>query len=134
MASVKCPKCGAPNELDPGKKILHCAYCNSESYIDRSGAAFVYAVMPGSIYYGRTFTPDATMVFFLTAALSNETSCGPSTRSRIAGTSTAAHDHQLNASNPPYKSILCRLRSPMVPASCTKNAQSFTAHFLAKTG
>ncbi|MFN2448681.1 MAG: ArnT family glycosyltransferase [Candidatus Baltobacteraceae bacterium] len=32
-------------------------------------AAFVYAVMPGSIYYGRTFTPDTTMVFFLTAAL-----------------------------------------------------------------
>ncbi len=32
-------------------------------------AAFVYAVMPGAVYYGRTFTPDATMVFFLTAAL-----------------------------------------------------------------
>lgn len=32
-------------------------------------AALLYAVMPGSIYYGRTFTPDATMVFFLTAAL-----------------------------------------------------------------
>lgn len=32
-------------------------------------AAFAYAVMPGAVYYGRTFTPDATMVFFLTAAL-----------------------------------------------------------------
>ena len=32
-------------------------------------AALLYAVMPGSVYYGRTFTPDATMVFFLTAAL-----------------------------------------------------------------
>lgn len=32
-------------------------------------AALLYAIMPGSIYYGRTFTPDATMVFFLTAAL-----------------------------------------------------------------
>lgn len=32
-------------------------------------AALFYAVMPGSIYYGRTFTPDATMVFFMTAAL-----------------------------------------------------------------
>jgi len=32
-------------------------------------AALLYAVMPGSIYYGRTFTPDATMVFFLAAAL-----------------------------------------------------------------
>jgi 4-amino-4-deoxy-L-arabinose transferase-like glycosyltransferase len=32
-------------------------------------AALLYAIVPGSIYYGRTFTPDATMVFFLTAAL-----------------------------------------------------------------
>ncbi|HEV7178769.1 MAG TPA: glycosyltransferase family 39 protein, partial [Candidatus Baltobacteraceae bacterium] len=32
-------------------------------------AAFFYAIFPGSIYYGRTFTPDAAMVFFLTAAL-----------------------------------------------------------------
>ena len=32
-------------------------------------AAFLFAVMPGSFYYGRTFTPDTTMVFFLTAAL-----------------------------------------------------------------
>jgi 4-amino-4-deoxy-L-arabinose transferase-like glycosyltransferase len=32
-------------------------------------AAFFYAVFPGSIYYGRTFTPDTAMVFFLTAAL-----------------------------------------------------------------
>ncbi|HET9095148.1 MAG TPA: glycosyltransferase family 39 protein [Candidatus Baltobacteraceae bacterium] len=32
-------------------------------------AALLYAIMPGSIYYGRTFTPDAAMVFFLTAAL-----------------------------------------------------------------
>ncbi len=39
------------------------------TWIAGLGAAFVYAVMPGSIYYGRTFTPDATMVFFLTAAL-----------------------------------------------------------------
>ena len=32
-------------------------------------AAFFYASFPGSIYYGRTFTPDTAMVFFLTAAL-----------------------------------------------------------------
>lgn len=32
-------------------------------------AGLLFAVMPGSIYYGRTFMPDATMVFFLTAAL-----------------------------------------------------------------
>jgi hypothetical protein len=32
-------------------------------------AAALYAVYPGSVYYGRTFMPDTTMVFFLTAAL-----------------------------------------------------------------
>jgi hypothetical protein len=32
-------------------------------------AAALFAVYPGSVYYGRTFTPDTTMVFFLTAAL-----------------------------------------------------------------
>jgi 4-amino-4-deoxy-L-arabinose transferase-like glycosyltransferase len=31
--------------------------------------ALAYAIMPGSIYYGRTYTPDCAMVFFLTAAL-----------------------------------------------------------------
>ena len=32
-------------------------------------AAAAFAVYPGSVYYGRTFMPDTTMVFFLTAAL-----------------------------------------------------------------
>jgi len=32
-------------------------------------AALLYAIMPGSIYYGRTFMPDTAMVFFFTAAL-----------------------------------------------------------------
>jgi len=32
-------------------------------------AAFLFAVFPGSVYYGRTFMPDTAMVFFLTAAL-----------------------------------------------------------------
>ncbi len=32
-------------------------------------AALAYAIVPGSVYYGRTFTPDATMVCFLTVAL-----------------------------------------------------------------
>jgi hypothetical protein len=32
-------------------------------------AAFFFAIFPGSVYYGRTFMPDSTMVFFLTAAL-----------------------------------------------------------------
>jgi 4-amino-4-deoxy-L-arabinose transferase-like glycosyltransferase len=32
-------------------------------------AAAFFAVFPGSVYYGRTFTPDVVMAFFLTAAL-----------------------------------------------------------------
>ena len=32
-------------------------------------AALLYAIFPGSVYYGRTFTPEGTMAFFLTAAL-----------------------------------------------------------------
>ena len=32
-------------------------------------AALLFAIMPGSFYYGRTFTPDTAMVFFMTAAL-----------------------------------------------------------------
>lgn len=32
-------------------------------------AALAFAIFPGSVYYGRTFTPDTTMTFFLTVAL-----------------------------------------------------------------
>ncbi len=32
-------------------------------------AAIAFAIYPGSVYYGRTFTPDTTMTFFLTAAI-----------------------------------------------------------------
>jgi hypothetical protein len=32
-------------------------------------AATVFAIYPGSLYYGRTFTPDTAMVAFMTAAL-----------------------------------------------------------------
>ena len=32
-------------------------------------AASAFAIYPGSVYYGRTFMPDSTMIFFLTAAL-----------------------------------------------------------------
>jgi len=31
--------------------------------------AFLFAIYPGSTYYGRTFMPDTTMIFFFTAAL-----------------------------------------------------------------
>jgi len=44
VATIKCPKCDAPNELDVGRKLLRCAFCNTESYIDKSGAAFVYVL------------------------------------------------------------------------------------------
>ncbi|TAM62141.1 phospholipid carrier-dependent glycosyltransferase [bacterium] len=39
------------------------------SSVAGAAAAFLFAVYPGSVYYGRTFMPDTTMVFFLTAAL-----------------------------------------------------------------
>lgn len=42
MASIKCTKCGAPNELDAGAKFLQCAYCESQIYVDKSGAGFYY--------------------------------------------------------------------------------------------
>lgn len=32
-------------------------------------AAAFFAIFPGAVFYGRSFTPDTTMVFFLTAAL-----------------------------------------------------------------
>ncbi len=32
-------------------------------------AALAFAIYPGSVYYGRTYTPDTTMAFFLTAAV-----------------------------------------------------------------
>jgi Dolichyl-phosphate-mannose-protein mannosyltransferase len=32
-------------------------------------AALAFAIYPGSVYYGRTFTPDTTMAFFLAAAV-----------------------------------------------------------------
>ena len=39
------------------------------SAIAGGAAAFAFAVYPGAFYYGRTFTPDTTMAFFLAAAL-----------------------------------------------------------------
>ncbi|MGH7661896.1 MAG: ArnT family glycosyltransferase [Vulcanimicrobiaceae bacterium] len=45
-------------------------------------AALLFAIFPGSVYYGRTFMPDTAMTFFLTAALfaSLRTLLSPSSR------------------------------------------------------
>ena len=39
------------------------------SRIAGATAAIAFAIYPGSVYYGRTFMPDTTMTFFLTAAV-----------------------------------------------------------------
>lgn len=44
MASVNCPKCGAPVPFDTGVKFVKCPYCSSQVYIDRTGAGFYYAL------------------------------------------------------------------------------------------
>lgn len=45
MAELKCPKCGAPMQYDAGDRFARCKYCDSQVYIDRSGAGFFY-IMP----------------------------------------------------------------------------------------
>ncbi|UCE81569.1 MAG: zinc ribbon domain-containing protein [Methanobacteriota archaeon] len=44
MASIKCPKCAGPVTFDTGTKLVKCSYCDSQIFIDRSGAGFYYAV------------------------------------------------------------------------------------------
>jgi hypothetical protein len=44
LASVNCPKCGAPVPFDTGVKFVKCPYCSSQVYIDRTGAGFYYAL------------------------------------------------------------------------------------------
>ena len=60
-------------------------------------SALAFAISPGSIYYGRTFTPDAAMVFFLTAAVYatsrlfvEDLTIGPRALARAAGLCTMA--------------------------------------------
>ena len=43
LASIKCPKCAAPVTFDAETKFVKCSYCNSQVFIDRSGAGFYYA-------------------------------------------------------------------------------------------
>ena len=45
MAEIKCTKCGAPIQFDAGDKFVKCTYCDTQLYIDKSGAGFFY-IMP----------------------------------------------------------------------------------------
>ncbi|MGB9635942.1 MAG: zinc ribbon domain-containing protein [Thermoplasmata archaeon] len=42
MAAIRCTKCGAPVEIEPGTKFAKCSYCDSMMFIDKSGAGFFY--------------------------------------------------------------------------------------------
>jgi DNA-directed RNA polymerase subunit RPC12/RpoP len=42
--TIKCTKCGAPSDLDAGAKFMRCDYCESQIYIDKSGAGFYYVL------------------------------------------------------------------------------------------
>ena len=63
-----------------------------ESSLAGLAAALLFAIFPGSVYYGRTFMPDTAMTFFLTAALyaSTRTLLAPPSRVpwREAGAAT----------------------------------------------
>jgi hypothetical protein len=48
---LKCNKCGAPYELDAGVKFQQCSYCESQIYIDKSGAGFFY-ILPYQMNQG----------------------------------------------------------------------------------
>ncbi|MCD1296076.1 zinc ribbon domain-containing protein [Methanocella sp. CWC-04] len=45
MAEIKCTKCGAPIAFDSGDKFAKCKYCDTQIFIDKSGAGFFY-IMP----------------------------------------------------------------------------------------
>ena len=48
MVTLKCPKCGAPFEYEPGMKFKKCEYCGTMIYIDKSRVMFYY-IIPFSI-------------------------------------------------------------------------------------
>jgi hypothetical protein len=47
-ATIKCTKCGAPNDLDAGAKFMRCAFCDGQIYVDKTGAGFFY-ILPYQI-------------------------------------------------------------------------------------
>ncbi len=42
MATVDCPKCGAPISFDVATMLVRCDYCKSQVFIDRRGARLTY--------------------------------------------------------------------------------------------
>lgn len=51
MAEIKCNKCGAPIQFEAGDRFVKCGHCDTQIYIDRSGAGFYY-IMPFLITRG----------------------------------------------------------------------------------
>lgn len=45
MPEIKCSKCGAPIKFDAGDRFVRCSYCDTQMFIDKSGAGFFY-IMP----------------------------------------------------------------------------------------
>ncbi len=44
MVEMKCPKCGASFEYEPGMKFKKCDYCGTMIYIDKSRVMFYYII------------------------------------------------------------------------------------------
>lgn len=44
MTNVKCPKCGAQIEIEPGVSFVKCEYCESMIFVDKSGVMFYYVL------------------------------------------------------------------------------------------
>ncbi len=44
MVEMKCPKCGAPFEYEPGMKFKKCEFCGTMIYIDKSRVMFYYII------------------------------------------------------------------------------------------
>ena len=42
VATVDCPKCGAPISFDVSTTLVRCGYCKSQVFIDRRGATLTY--------------------------------------------------------------------------------------------
>ena len=71
-ASTRSSDGWSPSAFSLGNRRRSLAYFARWLFASSRGRArrgVLFAVFPGSVYYGRTFMPDSAMVFFLTAAL-----------------------------------------------------------------